>query len=179
MSERFLRVYLVGPMGAGKTSVGRSLALVLGKPFIDLDERIVMKSGMSIPEIFKREGEAGFRRRETAILKDSLNFEAVVATGGGVVVTPENLGILKNGGTVVYLRADVDAQYQRTMHDQNRPMIATEDRRGRLAEIFAYRDPLYRQIGDIIIDSGRLGVRACVAEIRKRLKELDKDRGQL
>lgn len=171
MSERSSRVYLVGPMGAGKTSVGRSLALVLGKPFIDLDERIVMKSGMSIPEIFKLEGEAGFRRRETDILKDSLNFEAIIATGGGVVVTPENLEILKKGGIVVYLRAEVEVQYQRTLNDQNRPMIATDDRRGRLAQIFAYRDPLYRQIGDIIVDSGRMNVRQCVAEIRRRLKE--------
>ena len=171
MSERSFRVYLIGPMGAGKTSVGRSLALVLQKPFIDLDERIVMKSGMSIPEIFKKEGEAGFRTRETAALEDSLNFEAVIATGGGVVVTPKNLGILKDGGVVVYLRADVDTQYQRTLHDLNRPMIATDDPLARLKSIFKYRDPLYRSVADLIIDSGKMSVRECVSELKKKLTE--------
>ena len=159
-------------MGAGKTSVGRSLALVLEKPFLDLDEVIVREAGMSIPEIFEKEGERGFRVRETAALRSSLKHQAITATGGGIVTTPENLGILKDHGIVCYLTADARRSYQRTMHDQNRPMIATDDRKGRLEQLLKVRDPLYRSICDFTVDSAAHSVRECVEHIQKRLKEL-------
>ena len=163
------RIFLIGPMGAGKSTVGKALALLLEKPFLDLDEEIVRQAGMSIPEIFKLEEEKGFRARETFALKSSLKHEAVIATGGGIVVTPENLEILKENGLVVYLRADVETQYQRTKKDNGRPMLYADDRKTRLQQIFDYRDPLYRSIRDILVYSGRNEVRVCVELIKKEM----------
>ena len=155
--------------GLNKRIVGKALALLLEKPFLDLDEEIVRQAGMSIPEIFKLEEEKGFRVRETAALKSSLKHEAVIATGGGIVVTPENLEILKDNGLVVYLRADVETQYQRTKKDNGRPMLYADDRKNRLQQIFDYRDPLYKSISDMVIDSGRNEVRVCVELIKKEM----------
>ena len=166
------RIFIVGPMGAGKTTVGKALALLSSRPFIDLDEDIAAREGRSIPAIFAAEGESGFRLRETAALKRSLKLKAVIATGGGIVVTPENLRILSENGVVVYLNADVETQYQRTRNDDGRPMIYAEDRRARLKEIFALREPLFRQVADITVDSGRLSVRECVERIKEKLREI-------
>lgn len=165
------RIFLIGPMGCGKSSIGKALALMMEKPFVDMDELIVQQAGMSIPDIFAKEQEAGFRRRETEVVKLSLKYEAVIATGGGVVVTPENLPILAQNGTVVYLRADVDTQYQRTRKDNNRPMIYADDRRKRLQEIFDFRDPLYKSIADITVDSGKNSIHDCVETIIAALKD--------
>lgn len=165
------RIFLVGPMGCGKSSIGKSLALVLERPFLDLDEVIVREAGMSIPEIFEKEGERGFRVRETAALRSSLKHQAITATGGGIVTTPENLGILKDHGIVCYLTADAETSYRRTLKDNGRPMIATDDRKGRLEQLLKVRDPLYRSICDFTVDSAAHSVRECVELIKKALEK--------
>ena len=165
------RIYLVGPMGAGKTSIGKSLALLTQLPFLDIDEEIVRVEKRSIPAIFSEDGESGFRKIETEVLKKCSAYEGVIATGGGVVVTPENLDYLKNSGIVVYLYADVKTQFLRTSEDLNRPMLHVEDRFERLKQIFDFRAPLYQQIQDLTIDTCNNNVRACVEKIIGTLKE--------
>lgn len=166
------RIFLIGPMGAGKSTLGKALALLMNKAFLDLDELIIKNAGMSIPDIFAKEEERGFRKRETEALRESLHYEAVIATGGGIVVIPENLDILKQNGVVIYLRPDVETQFQRTKRDDGRPMLYAEDRRARLQEIFEYRDPLYKSIADLCVDSGKNDVRSCVEQIKAALKEV-------
>ena len=163
------RIYLVGPMGSGKSTVGKSLALILSKPFIDLDEEIVFRNKKNIPKIFEEEGESGFRLKETQALKSVLDKSAVIATGGGIVVTKENLDLLANNGLVIYLSADVTLQYERTLHDNGRPMIYADDRKKRLEDLFRLRKPLYEQIADITIDTGSYDVKGCVIKIKDLL----------
>ena len=163
------RFFLVGPMGAGKSTIGKSLALYLGKEFIDLDCEIVKYAHKTIPEIFSEKGESGFRIEETCALKRTLKKNAIIATGGGIVVTKENLGILKQEGVVIYLYCDVDMQYERTLKDQGRPMINTDDRYKRLSDIFAFRKPIFESIADITVDSGKLCVNDCIKEICDKL----------
>ena len=163
-------IFLVGMMGAGKTTVGRQLARRLGKTFFDTDHEIQKRTGVSIPTIFEIEGEAGFRRRESGVLAALAMLEdAVLATGGGIVIAPENRLLLKERGTVVYLRAAVDDLFARTRHDRTRPLLQTEDPRAKLAELFAARDPLYREVADIIIDTSRQSVQTLVRQLEKQL----------
>ncbi|MGN0915065.1 MAG: shikimate kinase [Succinivibrio sp.] len=167
------RIILIGPMGAGKTSIGKSLALVTTSAFVDIDEEIVKTAGMSIPEIFSKDGETGFRELETEVLKKCLSYDnAVIATGGGAVMKEENRRLIQNGGFVVYLHADVDVQYQRTLKDNNRPMINVDDRRERLSNIFKVREPIYSSVCDFKVDSGLNSVHDCVEQIKDRLKEM-------
>lgn len=162
-------------MGAGKSTIGKALALVLEKPFVDLDEEIVKNQGCTIPQIFAQGGEESFRKIETKTLADVLDYKAVIATGGGIVTRAENLPLLADNGFVIYLYAPVDVQYERTLHDNNRPMIDSADRRSRLEDIFSLRDPLYRKISDVIIDSGTCGVHECVTQIAQSIKKRIKD----
>ena len=163
-------IFLVGMMGAGKSTVGRQLARRLGKAFFDTDHEIQKRTGVSIPTIFEIEGEAGFRRRETAVLAELAALDdAVLATGGGIVLAAGNRRLLRERGTVVYLRAAVDDLFARTRHDRNRPLLQTEDPRGKLAELFAARDPLYREVADIIIDTSRQSVQTLVRQLEKQL----------
>src|SRR5512134_3786225 len=163
-------IFLVGMMGAGKTTVGRQLARRLGKTFFDTDHEIQKRTGVSIPTIFEIEGEGGFRRRESAVLAALASLEdAVLATGGGIVIAPDNRRLLKERGTVVYLRAAVDDLFARTRHDRTRPLLQTEDPRARLDELFAARDPLYREVADIIIDTSRQSVQTLVRQLEKQL----------
>lgn len=152
------RIYLIGPMGAGKTTVGRQLARTLGLDFLDSDREIERRSGVDIPTIFDFEGEEGFRLRERAMI-DALTRrdDIVLATGGGVVLDPENRRDLVNRGTVVYLDTSVDEQLRRTRHDRHRPLLQADDRRATLEQLNAEREPLYREIADIVIttDSSR------------------------
>jgi len=148
-------IFLVGLMGAGKTSVGRLLAKRLGKAFYDCDQEIERATGVKIPVIFEIEGEAGFRAREARMLAELAGrHDIVLATGGGAVLSADNRKLLVGNGVVVYLRAVVADLWQRTRHDRNRPLLKTAEPRAKLEQLFAERDPLYRSIADIIVDTG-------------------------
>jgi shikimate kinase len=148
-------IFLVGMMGAGKTSVGRVLAKRLDKVFYDSDHVIEQRTGVKIPVIFEIEGEQGFRHRESVVLDELTALEnVVVATGGGAVLAEGNREKLRTRGTVVYLRASVKDLLNRTRHDKNRPLLQTADPRARLTELYEIRDPLYREVAHVTIDTG-------------------------
>jgi shikimate kinase len=141
-------------MGAGKTSVGRFLAKRLNKTFYDCDQEIERRTGVKIPVIFDIEGEQGFRAREMAILRELVELhDIVLATGGGAVLAEKNRDLLKQNGTVVYLRATIDELWRRTRHDRNRPLLQTADSRATLQQLLEQRDPLYRETAHIIIET--------------------------
>lgn len=153
-------IFLVGMMGAGKTTIGKLLAHFLDKTFFDSDREIQKRTGVNIPVIFEIEGETGFRKRETEMLTELLKSENIVlATGGGAVLSIENREMLKRSGTVIYLRATVDDLWRRTRQDKNRPLLQTSDPRRKLAELYAQRDPLYRETAHIIVESGKRSAR--------------------
>lgn len=165
-------IFLVGLMGAGKTSVGRLLAKDLRMTFVDCDHEIEKRTGVAVSVIFDIEGEEGFRRRESALLRELVQSENVVlATGGGAVLRPENRAALAENGFVVYLRASVDELWLRTRHDRSRPLLQTEDPRARLAELFEQRDPLYREVADITIETGSQSLRHLVSQLEQRLRQ--------
>lgn len=169
-------IFLVGLMGAGKTTVGKLLAKALHKTFFDSDHEIERRTGVNIPLIFELEGEAGFRRRESlAIAELAAMDDVVLATGGGAVLAPENRRILASRGRVVYLRASVDELCHRTRGDRNRPLLQTEDPHARLQQLYTERDPLYREIADIVMDTGGQPVSTIVAQIEAGLKNLPLD----
>lgn len=166
-------IFLVGLMGAGKTTVGKLIARHLNSPFIDSDHEIEKRTGVNIPLIFELEGEAGFRAREAAIIEELTGQSNIVlATGGGAILSPQNRENLRRNGTVIYLRARVEDLWQRTRHDKNRPLLQTPDPQAKLKELFAQRDPLYREIADIIVDSGAQSVHVLVHQIEEKLKHL-------
>lgn len=160
-------------MGAGKTTVGRALAKKLNKRFIDSDHEIEARTGASISLIFEIEGEASFRQREADVIRDLTAQEGIVlATGGGAVLKPENRACLKSRGTVIYLRASVSSILQRTSHDKSRPLLQTADPRQRIEQLAQEREPLYREVADIIIDTGRPNVQSLVQAILAQLGQL-------
>lgn len=164
-------IYLVGLMGAGKTSVGRVLARRLRKRFVDSDHEIESRTGVRIPVIFEIEGEAGFRRRECAIIRELVaESEIVLATGGGVVLDAENRRLLHSTGTVVYLRAAPTELWLRTRHDRNRPLLRTADPLGRLEQLHRERDPLYRETAHLIVDTGNQAIRTLVGRLERELR---------
>lgn len=166
MSNQNNNIFLVGLMGSGKTTVGKLLSKQLRRPFYDTDHEIVRRTGVTIPMIFEVEGEAGFRKREEQIIAELTQLEGVVlATGGGAILSPANREQLKQHGTVVYLRGTVDELWQRTRHDRNRPLLQTQDPKARLRELYAQRDPLYREIADVIVDTGRQNVNVLVHQL--------------
>jgi shikimate kinase len=167
-------IYLVGPMGAGKSTIGRHLAELLGKEFKDTDHEIENRTGASIPLVFEIEGEAGFRKRESAILKElGSEDNLVLATGGGIVLAEENRQVLREQGFVVYLFAQVDVLYQRTRRDRNRPLLNEGDRRMKLEEIMRTRDPLYREVADLVIETDKRPARSVAKEIIEKLQSTD------
>ncbi len=167
-------IFLVGLMGAGKTTIGRQLARKLGKRFVDSDHEIEARTGATIPWIFEIEGEASFRRREADMIRElSSQDELVLATGGGAVLNPASRALLAERGTVIYLRASIGSILQRTSHDKNRPLLQTADPRAKLEELLAQRDPLYREIADLVIDTGRPNVQSMVQTILDQLAALD------
>ena len=148
-------IYFIGLMGAGKTTIGRLLAKQLGREFYDSDVEIERKTGVKIPLIFELEGEDGFRRRETAAIEElSQLHDAVVATGGGAVLLPENREFLKNSGTIIYLRGKVNDLYQRTRNDKSRPLLQGSNPKQKLEQLYAVRDPIYSALADYIVDTG-------------------------
>ena len=157
---------LVGMMGSGKTTVGRTLAKHLGKTFVDSDEEIQNRTGVTIPHIFDVEGEAGFRLRETAAIRELMGRDdMVLATGGGAILAEQNREMLRQNGIVVYLKANVPELWQRTRHDRNRPLLQTADPRAKLAELFEQRDPLYQQAADIVVQSGKQSAQALMLQL--------------
>jgi shikimate kinase len=165
-------IFLVGLMGAGKTSVGKLLARRLGKAFYDCDQEIERATGVKIPVIFEIEGEAGFRAREARMLAElAVRSDIVLATGGGAVLSAENRKLLAGNGVVVYLRAVVADLWQRTRHDRNRPLLKTDEPLARLEQLFAERDPLYRGIADIIVDSGSQSLGSLTHRLEQQLIE--------
>jgi shikimate kinase len=164
-------VVLVGPMGAGKSTIGRALAEELGVDFHDTDNLIEQRTGASIAWIFDVEGEAGFRDRETAVIRDLAgNRGAVVATGGGAVLREENRRLLAGMGTVVYLETSVKQQLSRTRRDRKRPLLRSGDREQVLADLLASRDPLYREIADLVVRTDGRGAKSVVREILEFLR---------
>lgn len=166
---------LVGMMGSGKTTVGRVLARHLGKAFVDSDEEIQKRTGVTIPHIFDIEGEAGFRLRETSALRELVERDNIVlATGGGAVLAGQNRELLQHNGIVIYLRTSVHDLWQRTRHDRNRPLLQTADPHAKLTELFLQRDPLYQQVADIVIQSGKQSAHALMLQL---VDEIDKFTG--
>jgi 3-dehydroquinate synthase len=167
-------IFLVGLMGAGKTTIGRLLARRLNMAFIDSDHEIEARTGASIPWIFEIEGEASFRRREADVIRElTAQSGIVLATGGGAVLDPASRALLAERGTVVYLRASVNSILQRTAHDRNRPLLQTADPRKKLEDLTAQREPLYREIADLVIDTGRPNVQSMVQTILDQIAALE------
>lgn len=165
-------IFLIGLMGAGKTTIGRQIASELSLDFFDSDHEIEKRTGVTITHIFDIEGEAGFRKRETAMLDELTGNKGVVlATGGGAILKPENRQFLMSRGTTIYLYADIDTLLERTAKDRNRPLLQTEDPKAKLEELLAIRDPLYRETADIIIDTGKDSVRLAIKEILEKLQD--------
>jgi shikimate kinase len=161
---------LVGMMGAGKTTVGRLLARRLKRAFYDSDEEIERRCGVRIPVIFDIEGEAGFRAREAQVIAELCALDnAVLATGGGVVLAEENRRRIAARGTVVYLHARPSHLWQRVRHDRNRPLLATTDPQKKIEELYAQRDPLYREVADLVIDTGKQSVQTLAKDLLSRL----------
>jgi len=165
-----VNVFLVGPMGSGKSAVGRRLAERLGLEFVDSDAEIESRTGVDIPYIFEREGEAGFRAREREVLEALTQRDRVlVATGGGAVLDPGTRERLRSRGCVVYLRASVGQQLARTRHDDRRPLLRAPDPRGTLERLMQQRAPLYEETADLTVDTDGRRVAAVVEEIAARL----------
>ena len=163
-------IFLVGPMGAGKSAVGRQLARSLHVEFRDSDDEVESRTGVDIPFIFEKEGEAGFRKRESAAIDDLTRLDGVVlATGGGAVMDPENRNRLGGRGFVIYLYTSVDQQLARTSKGRHRPLLENGDRRETLAALLQHRDPLYREIADLVIDTDGRKVHSVVKEIMEQV----------
>ncbi|MFW5723959.1 MAG: shikimate kinase AroK [Halochromatium sp.] len=164
-------IFLVGPMGAGKSTVGRQLAEALGYEFRDSDQEIQRRTGVDIPTIFEFEGEEGFRKRERGVVEELAQEDGIVlATGGGVVLTPENRQQLAARGFVIYLHCSPEQQFARTARDRGRPLIDTDDPQQRLRELMAEREPIYCQVADMVVSTERRGTVSVVKEIRRRLE---------
>ncbi|WP_309296081.1 3-dehydroquinate synthase [Nitrosomonas sp. PY1] len=167
-------IILVGMMGAGKTTIGKALSVLLNKDFVDSDHEIQSRTGVKIPVIFEIEGEVGFRKRESEALVDLVKKRnMVLATGGGAILSQENRKALRKNGVVIYLRASVNDLYRRTRYDKNRPLLQTKNLLERLNDLHAQRDVYYRETAHIIIDSGKQGVRFLIQKLIHKLISLD------
>lgn len=166
-------IYLVGPMGVGKTTIGRVLGEELGLEFYDSDREIEASTGADIPWIFDVEGESGFRVRESRMIEVLTQKNSIVlATGGGAILAPENRQWLSSRGTVIYLRASIKQQLERTSRDKNRPLLQTPDPEKRIKELMKIREPLYREVADLVIDTNRRNPKAVSNEILAQLDKL-------
>lgn len=164
-------IYLVGPMGAGKSTIGRLLSAELSLEFYDSDKVIEERCGANIPWIFDMEGEQGFREREQQVIDELTQLSSIIlATGGGAVIRSENRQHLSARGTVVYLCTSVKQQLERTSKDKNRPLLQAENPEKVLQTLFAQRDPLYREVADIIIETDHHSPRWVVQEIKRQIE---------
>lgn len=169
-------IFLVGPMGAGKTTIGKLIAKHLSRQFFDCDWHIVSQAGADIPWIFEKEGEAGFRERETRALTELTALPRIVmATGGGAVENPHNRALLKQG-LVIYLNAPVDVQLARTKKDKNRPLLQNDNPRQVLDALYQRRHPLYQEVADIVVPTGKAYPKQMALEILECLEERHKHR---
>ncbi len=172
MKRRRDNIFLVGPMGAGKTTIGKRVAEELGLTFYDLDNEIESRTGADVRLIFDIEGEDGFRKRETAMLEDLTSRTGVlVATGGGAVLAKENRRQLIRNGTVVYLHVPLERLAQRLERDKKRPLLEGDDRKARLEELQQTREPLYREVADLIIETHQRNVPSMARFVTKRICE--------
>ena len=168
-------VFLVGPMGVGKTTIGRQLARLLGYTFIDSDREIEARTGASIPWIFDVEGEAGFRLREQTMIDELTRRDSIVlGTGGGAVIREDNRQHLKQRGIVVYLKAEIDELLKRTAHDKNRPLLQTDEPRIILTQLLQQREPWYTEVADIVFDTQRKNAKASAVALHKLLQLFEK-----
>ncbi|MBT8080424.1 MAG: shikimate kinase AroK [Gammaproteobacteria bacterium] len=165
-----LNVFLVGPMGAGKSAVGRQLARLLHFDYVDSDEEIENRTGVDIPFIFEKEGEEGFRKREAKVIDELTQREGVVlATGGGAVIDPQSRNHLGARGCVVYLYTSVAQQLERTQRGRSRPLLENDDPGAVLTALMEVRDPLYREIADVVVETDGRRVNTVAREIHDAL----------
>ncbi len=165
-------IFLIGPMGSGKTAVGKTLAKSLQLSFVDSDAEIERRTGVDIAFIFEKEGEAGFRQRERDIIADlTLRNRIVLATGGGAILEADNRRNLAERGCVVYLETSVSQQLERTRHGKHRPLLITDDPKGRLEDLLRVREPLYREIADIAVRTDGRRVQLLADEVMRLLEQ--------
>jgi shikimate kinase len=164
-------LFLVGPMGAGKSTIGKQLANILGRPFFDIDVEIVKSTGADIQWIFDMEGEEGFRQRESAMLLRTIasSTPSVIATGGGIVLRSDNRNAMVEAGKVVYLWVTKQQLYERTKRDKKRPLLQVEDRKTAIDLLYEQRDPLYREIADIVFRSSSFHAQQVATELADQL----------
>ena len=173
MVNKIANIVLIGPMGSGKTSVGRRLACVLKRDFFDSDFEIVARTGVSIDHIFDVEGEQGFRQRETSMLSELCDISnIVIATGGGIVIKAENRALLKHNSFVVYLASSVEQLVMRTARSKSRPLLEkSTNREQTIRDILEAREPLYQEVADVVIDTTGKKLYAIINEIKKSIPQ--------
>lgn len=160
-------------MGAGKSTIGKRLAEPLGKTFVDSDHEIEARTGVSIPTIFDIEGEEGFRNRESTVIDElSQRKDIILATGGGAILHPENRSHLAGRGLVVYLCATAEQLYNRTRHDRNRPLLQNDDPKGTLQNLLDQRDPLYREVADLVVETDDRSVQQAIPELIEKIEKI-------
>ena len=165
-------IFLLGLMGAGKSTIGRQLARRLGKEFRDSDGEIEKKTGVNIDVIFDIEGEQGFRRRETEMLRELTAVRGIVlATGGGAVLAPENQTLLKDNGFIIYLKASAEHLAGRLRLDRRRPLLRSGDKLTKIRELLERREPVYQQLADLVIETNERSIYRVVSEISKKVKQ--------
>jgi shikimate kinase len=180
MENKHSNIFLVGPMGAGKTTIGRQLARKLGMQFLDSDRVIEERTGADIPLIFEKEGEDGFRKREQAVIDElTLQDNLVLATGGGVILSADNRKALAQRGQVIYLHSDIKSLVERTSKDQNRPLLQTgHDPHSVLRQILEQREPLYRETADFTVDTSNTSIRNVIQAIIGQINHLNENGSQ-
>lgn len=167
-------IYLVGPMGAGKTTVGRALAKSLGAPFFDADQEISRRIPVPIAQFFEEQGEERFRRLECLVLDELTRLPGIVlATGGGAVLAAQNRAFLLTRGIGVYLHCSLEQQLARTSRSNHRPLLNSGDPREKLETLMKIRDPFYREIAEIVVDSSIGQVNKVVTEILRALRQTE------
>ncbi len=165
-----MNIYLTGFRGSGKTTLGKELAKIKQMIFIDMDELIVEKTKLSIPEIFEKYGEAYFRKIESEILLEiSANNNQVVSTGGGIIISEGNREILKKTGLCIYLTASPEITYERIKDDGNRPALTSSPLKKEIGEILKFRKPLYKETADLVLDTGKNDIDSCLLIILKSI----------
>lgn len=164
-------VFLVGPMGAGKSTVGKQLARTLGRDFYDSDKEIEKRTGVSISWIFEMEGEDGFRIREQKMIDELTKLKDIVlATGGGAILSEDTRRALRSRGNVVYLSASAEQLFQRTAKDKTRPLLQAEDPKQQIVNLLTERDPLYKSVADVELRTGEQSIQHAVSEVIKQLE---------